>query len=423
MAELTALQKLKRGIILLQKEQPFFAHLLLSMNFKPMPKNYPMQTMGVNAKGTCFYNDEFVNKLTTADVGVQGQIRQFGELEGVQCHEVLHVAFGHFFRLGGREPMLANIAQDVVVNYYVQSSGFRLPKDAIQVDIRSDTAVIEMQGSNKAGKVTIRNVSKKPWEEVYEEILRQLKSQGVKPVPTVQVGFDHHDRDGVGESVSEAEAKAARGQWEQKLCEAAAYAKQQGKLPGGMDRLIDDLVKPKVRWQDQLLKKAKQSINPVDWSWHKPHRKAQVVGVYMPSILKETQEVEVIVDTSGSIGGEELKEFLSEIVGMQMQIPYLRIAVTFVDAEVQKRYELETADVDEVLRMEPKGGGGTDMEEGLRWLSKNRSETQLVVVLTDGYTGFRHKTGDFPFDIIWCISSNGIKVEDVPYGTAIKMEG
>ena len=123
---LTAEDIIRRGIIDLQKPQPFFAHLVMRLRPKIMPKEMPMQTVGVDAKGELYYNEEFIEKLDRNAV------------TGILCHEVLHVALLHMLRTGNRNRVLANIAQDVVVNMMVKKAGLHLTEGAIPYEPYGD---------------------------------------------------------------------------------------------------------------------------------------------------------------------------------------------------------------------------------------------------------------------------------------------
>ena len=81
-----------------QKEQPFFYHLILNLNIKPMPKECEMQTMGVDNLGNMYYADKFVLDLTTE------------QLFGVLSHEILHLAFSHPQRRKNRQHDIWNVA-------------------------------------------------------------------------------------------------------------------------------------------------------------------------------------------------------------------------------------------------------------------------------------------------------------------------
>ena len=439
--------KLRRGIIRLQRPQPFFAYLLMNLRPKHFPeevKNAPNfhPTMGINPMGELFYSDEFVEGLSMAEVF------------GVLCHEVLHVALLHVMRTGNRIPIIANYAQDVVVNMIVmQTAGnmsnsryshygrgadawltenfveMKLPEGTVAVNVNDDTSDFELPMEGGKIQIHIDDVSKKAWEEIYAEIMEKIKSQSKDPNKAQRPsssGFDNH-YSGQGSGMTAKQVEQAANKWQSNICEAAQYAKAQGKLPGGMNRIIDELLKPKVVWKQMLMKFLRPNIQPVDWTYQRPNKKSQVLGVFMPNTVKEHCEVEVIVDTSGSVSAKEMTEFVSEIVAISQSMQHVQMGITFVDADVHNRYEVENGDINKILAMKPKGGGGTDMEIGLDHIKKTQREVPVVIVLTDGWTSFNRKKNDYPFEVIWVITENGISKGEmesrIPYGQRVKMEG
>lgn len=402
-------EAIRRAIIELQQPQPFFAHLLMHMNPRMMPEEWPNQSMAVDQNGTLYFSHDWVMKQTRET------------MRGVLCHEVLHVAFLHLLRTGNRIPEIANIAQDVTVNMMVSQAHLQLPEDGLAKYNRyRDESSFQLLNT----PITISDVTDKTWEEVYAEIIDQLKQNGKDPNDVQgRQGWDGHIK---SEGLTGKEKNKVRQKWTGKLTEAAQYAKQQGSLPAGMQRYVDDLLKPKVQWKQYLLKYLRPYVTPVDWSYRRPHKKSGVLGVYLPNTLRESCEVEVLVDTSGSIGKKELTEFLSEIVAIANAMNHVTMHVNFCDHQVEARYEVSNGDIPKIMAMEPKGGGGTSMENGLDYITEKNSRTPVVVVLTDGYTSFNKTAKDYAFDVLWVINKNGMTKEraqnHIPYGTIIKMD-
>lgn len=401
-----------RGIVDLQVNHPFFSFLLMQMRFES-DNNTKFKTMQINAKGHLKFDDEFVKQLARK------------ELQGVLCHEVLHVAMLHFTRTGTRNREVANIAQDISVNMIVKKSGLQLPKDGIPVNVAEDSSTITLNQK----EIKIENVSEKAWEEIYAEIISNLKQTGVPPPPNAHQqagGFDQHPGEDESDALTPQEKAEVEQKWQSAIVEAAQYAKKQGKLPAGMARHIDDLLKPQVQWKSILLKYMKQHTVPVDWSYQKPHKKSKLLGVYMPNVLKESCEVEIVIDTSGSITNKELSEFMTEVVAISNSMNHVKMNVSFWDAKLASRYELDSASLPEILRMRPAGGGGTDMEGALDWIKENNREVPVAIVLTDGYTSFNKHRNSFPFEVIWVVTKNGYSEQDmreiIPYGMKIKMD-
>lgn len=373
---------------------PFFAYLAMMLRPKVMTADKTMRTMCVNGKGELEFDLDFVDKLTSEEV------------MGVICHEVLHVALLHMLRREDRQPVIANIAQDMAVNCLVRQEDIVLPKIGIQYSRQDDmcSVVVGQQ------KVEVWNISKKSWETIYAEIHPQLKdnpkTQPQQSNNGAYGGFDEHEKgEGTSEEMSEESDK-----WQRALAEAATYAKQQGKFSAGVSRIIDEVLKPKVNWAQVLMQYLQPYLMPTDLSYQKPHKKSQALGVYMPMVTKEHMDIEVLVDTSGSITADELRKFVTEIVGIQDAFPSVNMSISFADTKIKSRYAVRDIR-SEVDSLEAKGGGGTSMESALDEIADLNREASVVVVLTDGEDSYQRRGNEYPFDVVWALSENGKSLE------------
>jgi len=423
--KLTPAEKVSRAIIDLQEKNPFFAHLTFGLEFKEAK----IPTMAVSAKGECLYNLTWVDGLKRE------------ELQGVLCHEVLHVAIDHLSRLGHRRLHVANVAMDIAVNHIVKSNNLTLPEKVIPVDLRTDSTSIDVKKDGKVKKVKVENVSKRFWEDIYNQIEGDFEGDddgdeegegtpggnGEGSGGRGGLNGDYGNSDGhiYGDGMTEKEREKTREDWTRRVTEAATSAKTMGKTPAGMERYIDKLLKPKVRWKDMLRSMIKPYITPVDYSYRKPNKKSVACGVFLPSVRKEHMEVEVLVDTSGSIGQAELTEFLSEVCGIAASSSHVKMWVSFCDTEIGNRYEVANGNIHTIMALKPSGGGGTDMENGLDRIKKENTRVPVVVVLTDGYDSYKRKRSDYPFDVIWCLSEKGVSISDhaAGYGMRVKIDG
>lgn len=419
MSDFTAEEKISKAIIDLQKPQPFFAHLVMRMRIRKFTSEEEAAiestnraaTACVDAFGRMQYKQEFVNSLKTEEVC------------GLLAHETMHVALAHLQRLGPRDQKLANIAMDVVVNMMVVKSGMKLPPDGIPVDQHSDESNFII---NKT-RVSIKKVSEKTWEEVYAEILQLLEDNNdlprVNKMVTVggkSIQQDEHNFDQTGDMTPE-----QKEEWKSALAEAAAYAKSRGNVPGGMERLIDALLKPKVNWQAMLRKYLRSHLQPVDWSYQRPNKKSYPSEVFLPIVRKESVEVEVIIDTSGSIGHEELKEFMSEVLSISKSSQHVQMSVSFADTAIRARYPVRNNTQASILALKPMGGGGTCMENALDEIKEKNRQVPVTIVLTDGEDVFKRAAKDYPFQVIWVVDNRNMSkqkmTERVKYGQVVMM--
>jgi predicted metal-dependent peptidase len=169
---------------------------------------------------------------------------------------------------------------------------------------------------------------------------------------------------------------------------AIAAAAEPGSVPAGLARWADSLLRPRVDWRRELAtairRGAAQVSGRVDYSYGRRSRRAAVMpGLVLPGLIRPVPEVAVVCDTSGSMGSTELGACLTEIEGIIAGIGARsrRVAVLAVDCEVQA-----TARVNRAGQVSLRGGGGTDMGEGIAAAVALRPRPQVIVVLTDGCT-------------------------------------
>ncbi|WP_262402208.1 VWA-like domain-containing protein [Actinomadura sp. CNU-125] len=95
-----------------------------------------------------------------------------------------------------------------------------------------------------------------------------------------------------------------------------------------------------------------------------------------------------MIDTSGSMGEDDLAAALAEVTGVLREVGVRgnRVAVLACDADVRAVRRVSSAE-----QVELGGGGGTDMRVGIERALAGRDRPQVVIVLTDGYTPWPHE--------------------------------
>lgn len=149
-----------------------------------------------------------------------------------------------------------------------------------------------------------------------------------------------------------------------------------------------------------------------------PSKKSIASGFYMPTLKKEEINVTAIIDVSGSIGNQELKEFLTEIVSIGKSFNNVKIRVLSCDTDVNNDYLVENGDIPKIMDLKMVGGGGTDLRKGFNYIEENIPNNKLVVVFTDGYTNFPDEQ---IYNTLWILSSNGVDEKDIPFGEVVKL--
>jgi predicted metal-dependent peptidase len=372
--------KLKQAKIKLLFGQPFFGTLIMHLPLVDVTDQGWCPTAAVDGR-YIYYNREFLKKL---DVD---------EIQFVLCHEVLHVAFDHLGRRSHRDPKWWNMANDYVINgSLIRDKIGKMPTERVPVDETDSTG--KKTTSQRVGLYDEKYVG---WtsEAVYDDLEKrkvkkeltldvhlELGNDG-KPGQDGKNGPTIRDANGNEIKLSEAELKELREAMKGKILQAANAAA--GRMPASLQRLIDELVEPKVNWRD-LLKQSIQSCIVDDFTWMRPNRKHMYSGVFLPTLDKdETIDLQVAIDMSGSISDEMARDFISEVYGIMDMYHDFKIGIVCFDTKTYNYKEFTKDTQDELLKYECKGGGGTDFMAFWNFWQEENLEPKLAVVFTDGY--------------------------------------
>jgi predicted metal-dependent peptidase len=193
---------------------------------------------------------------------------------------------------------------------------------------------------------------------------------------------------GAAPGVSEGEGRVIRRRVAEAVKRFAASAGR-GVVPGHWQRWADaEIAPPRVPWQ-RVLRSALRSAyadtaGAVDYSYRRPSRRQAAYGdVVMPALRRPTPDVTVVIDTSGSVGDDQIAQALGEVNGVVRAIGGRPVRVISYDAQRQGDQRVTTA---RQAAATLTGGGGTDMAQALAELANERRRSDVVVVITDGET-------------------------------------
>ncbi len=349
------------SVLRLRKESPFFATLAMFTNFYC---SEILPTAGTDGKNI-FFNPDFVRSLSDSQV------------IGLLLHEVLHAALLHPSRRGQREPMLWNIAADIVVNGAIAEHGvFELPPGGVR--------------DSKLEHLSV--------EEIYEILLPKTIYYSISLLDLLdgppadaasgnsdESGNDGGSLDGTKKAQIEAHWRAAM----QQAIVIARSSKSQGSIPAGMDRELGALTEAQLDWRSYLWRYLVKT--PTDFMGF--DRRFIGRGLYLETLEGESVQVFVAIDTSGSIGDGQMRLFLSEVAGILNSYPLLQCQLYYADADAYGPYVLDA----NAKFPQPVGGGGTSFVPFFDKVSENWDwqSTGVCVYLTDGY-------GNFPRNLLPC---------------------
>ena len=258
------------------------------------------------------------------------------ELAFLVMHEGMHKAYRHLStwkRLHDENHRLANCACDYVINLQLR-------------DIDPEERIIAMprykDGVNKGKHMGLidekyRGLNAK---QVFDLLKEEHGEDGGEGGDGGDV-LDDHDWDGAQELTKEEKEKLAKAVDQAMRQGLMAHQKIAGKGSGGLDREFADLLAPKVDWREVLREFVKATCRAKDASsWRRVNRRYLSTGVYMPSLIGEkVGHLVVAVDTSGSIGGEELNNFLSEVKGIAEEVNPEKVDLLYWGHEVESHEE------------------------------------------------------------------------------------
>lgn len=344
--------------------QPFFATVAMHLDYI---EDRSIETASTNGK-VIKYNPDFVDDLSLE------------ELTAVLAHEVMHVTLLHHTRRNNRQPKKWNVAADYAINPLLISSGFKLP----------ESCLYDKAYENKSA------------EKIYTLL------------PDPPGGIDLPS--GIGE-ITDAPADETTESVETEvkhiLAQATIVARRQGRLPAGMERLIDKILQPCISWKEVLARFVSELARN-DYTWMKPSVRYLYSNLYLPSLESEqVGNIILLVDTSISIDTTMLNQFGSEIQDIASTFN-TALQVIYVDAKVQA---VQHIDPTEPVKLKPKGGGGTSFRPGFDYIEKNDLQPAAVVYLTDGDCNLYPAHPDYP--VLW--AQFGDVEFNPPFGETIQV--
>lgn len=323
------------------------------------------------------YGREFVEGLTDP------------QLRFLVLHENYHVAYRHLTtwkHLFDRDPRRANAAADHVINLGL-------------VGLDDGEKFIEMPPKGLCD-AKYRGMDTK---QVFDLLGKDGGGGNGE-------GFDQHGWEDA-QGMTEGEKRQIEVEIDRALRQGAVIA---AKRKANVDRSLLGLLEPKINWREVLRDFIMTLCAGRDLStWRKVNRRMVGNGVYMPGHISEAVgRIVLAVDTSGSIGSEDLRDFMSEVVGICKQVNPEVVDLLYWGSQVvaHEKYGVHELDTLE-SKTRPAGGGGTEVECVSDYLRDKNIRPECVIVLTDGHLG--GGWGSWSAPVLWCIAGGNKVVASV----------
>ncbi len=425
------IEEIKRKLLV---KYPFFGSIVANSNFI---ENHLIKTAGTDGENI-YYNPNFIESINDKE-----QVFIF-------AHEIAHIAFNHVERSEGKDKRLWNIATDAVVNALLKKDGLPLVKSGVDIPEAINYDAEEMydklleEEKNNASDNNIDNndLQNQSDQTNLENNFDYDKNQTEnKQDNNWDVGHDTHSmwnnaiekrhqeeqlQSNIGQSDDKDEEKLIQQPDENqnkeqekkkndeiekltKLGEKEVFVQNKKERKRQLEELRDSLVndshtwgydtnadirnindigvsKPIIDWR-RLLKEAIK--HDVDWSYRNTEIENGIVTAKLEEIPQP--ETEIVLDTSGSIDEELLKNFLRECKNI-LQVSKMKVGC--FDTKFYGFHEIKK--ISDIDKLEFYGGGGTDFDVAINAFTK-RVENKII--FTDGYAKMPKKT----LNVIWVV--------------------
>lgn len=369
----TRLAKAKTGLVL---GSPFFGTLALNT---PMTLSDKVPTAATNGKRVLF-NPDFISGLTDE------------ELLFLVAHEVCHPMLEHNYRRNGRNHKKWNQAGDYVINQLLSDEKIgKMPSMGLL-----DPNIYAAGGGTTDG---IFNILPEPEDD-----------EGGGNGPGNGPGDLDNCEDAEGDTPAEREQQA--NDMKVQVAQAAQAAKMMGKLSAGIERLVSEVLRPKVDWVTVLRRFATKCKNN-SRTFARPNRRFIQQGFYLPTISGEaTGELLFAIDCSGSISQQIIDQFAAEIRVVHEDCRPSKLHVVYFDSSVSHYESYVPGDA---LNIRPHGGGGTAFSPVFRYMVDHHIQPKAVIFLTDLCCGDFGTPPDCP--VLWVSTHPGT----APFGEVVIM--
>lgn len=404
MATLSVADKLAAGRLIATRKAPYFRMMITSLVPHPVPG---LGTIGVTKDALLVYDPEWIAE------------RNQDEMGALYWHEVMHLVLSHHQRRGSRHPLLWNIAGDIFINDQGRST--------LQLVFPPGGCFPE-KFKDKNGKPFPSNLSADEYYalllELGEDSAEDQRSKcGTGKPGDWQSGKcgsgagneldDEPEDSGKEGGRSESEIQQTRMQVAQAVkAHVAQHGTGRGSVPLGLDRWADDVTKPpKVRWQDVLARTVRQAVayrpGAVDYSFSRVSRRQGAVGFgpgrpVLPAFVRPVPRVAFVLDTSGSMSGDQLTAGLTEAIGV---LKTCGSEITFLSCDYAV-HAVGKVQSPAHFAKPVKGGGGSSFIPAFEHINKMRERPQLVVFATDGDICVPDHAPR-GYDVIWLLIDSG----------------
>ncbi len=382
----------------LMLERPFIGALVAHL---PLMESTRCKGIATDAR-VIHYNPRYLGQLTLA------------ETQFVLAHEALHCALNHFSRRGSRLTSRWDAACDYAVNQMLLDDGMS-PPSTVGADLR-------FRGLSAEEIYPLLDVdaTAEGFDEHWFADAKGLSipAHGVREERNADSSADFlaAHQDGIDELAMRVPMAAAElaSTWNDRMVASAHAALDAGRLGANWRAVLDGATQPRLPWR-ALLARFLASVARDDYSFQRPSRRGG--DAILPGLASSLVNLVIALDTSGSVGQDDLRLFLQEIDALKPQIS-ARVVLLACDSaivagapwifEAWNRIELP----DDLA-----GGGTTRFTPVFDWVRASGMAPDALLYFTDALGEFPAEVPAYP--VLWLVKGNGT----VPWGEHVRLNG
>jgi len=364
-----------------------------------------IDSMAVDAQWRLYYNDVWVARHTVEENAT------------LLIHEVGHLVRDHEARkkaAGITDHRRWNTAGDCEINDDLHAEGLTLPGDPplpAKYGLPSgDTAEIyyKQLPTARASAASEPRERSGPAKRPARERVGESEGRSPSDSDAQDCGSGAHgerrfwelpeevEREGGTPGVDRLKAELVRREVARRIDEISPYA---GEVSPAWRLWARATLAPKVDYLATIRHVVRRALREstlgrYDRTYRRPHRRQACYGeLLMPSFQQPRPRPGFLIDTSSSMEDSQLARALAELAGLTRQLGYgADVVVACCDAAVR--------DVRKVFRagqVELYGGGGTDLDVGLRaFIERTHDPIDLLVIVSDCHTTWSNEVPPFP---------------------------
>jgi predicted metal-dependent peptidase len=362
---------LAAGRLIASKKAPYFRALIQAL----VPYAVPgLGTIGITKHMLLVYDPEWIAQRTQEEMGA------------LYWHEVMHKVLDHHNRRGDKNPYLYNVAGDIFINDQGRNMQLMFPKGGMFPELFGFP-------KNLSTEEYYALLYKKAEEQIKEIIDELQKDPNAWKSGQCGSGAGNPMENEPDGPETGARSESELQQLRQRVAEAVkqhVQSKGRGDLPLGIDRWADEVTKPpKVPWQTILGRVVRQAVafrpGAVDYSYSRISRRQGGIGFgpgrpIVPAFVRPVPRVAFVLDTSGSMGQDQLAAGIAEATGV---LKATGAEITFMSCDYAVHAVGKVTNPAELAKL-VKGGGGSSFVPAFEHLAKMRDRPQLAVFATDG---------------------------------------